>query len=41
MLPDDKDQPHETMRGGGHFLQEDLGLELAERVVAFAGSDQA
>jgi haloalkane dehalogenase len=26
-------QPHTTMEGGGHFLQEDCGPELA-RVVA-------
>lgn len=28
-------QPHTTMRGGGHFLQEDLGPELASVVVAW------
>lgn len=35
-----KGQPHETMRGGGHFLQEDLGPELAERIIRFAGAPQ-
>ncbi|MEO1594516.1 MAG: haloalkane dehalogenase [Pseudomonadota bacterium] len=40
-VPGAKGQPHETLRGGGHFLQEDLGLELAARIVAFAEADQA
>lgn len=31
-------QPHTTMRGGGHFLQEDLGPELASVVVAWTTS---
>jgi haloalkane dehalogenase len=32
-IPGCKDQPHTTITGGGHFLQEDCGPELA-RVVA-------
>ena len=28
-----KDQPHETIEGGGHFLQEDKGEEIAEKIV--------
>ena len=27
--------PHTTIAGGGHFLQEDKGEELAAAVVAF------
>jgi len=30
-----KDQPHTTIEGGGHFLQEDRGPELAEVVIDF------
>ena len=32
-------QPHTTIVGGGHFLQEDCGEELAQVVVAFVASD--
>ena len=28
-----KDQPHSTIEGGGHFLQEDKGEEIAKRIV--------
>ena len=31
-------QPHTTIVGGGHFLQEDCGEELAEVVVAFVAA---
>jgi haloalkane dehalogenase len=31
-------QPHTTIKGGGHFLQEDCGEELARVVVAFIAS---
>jgi haloalkane dehalogenase len=31
-------QPHTTIEGGGHFLQEDRGEELARVVLAFVGS---
>ncbi|MCB1179933.1 MAG: hypothetical protein KDK36_20315 [Leptospiraceae bacterium] len=29
-IPGAKSQPHTTIKGGGHFLQEDKGEELAE-----------
>jgi haloalkane dehalogenase len=32
-IPGAKDQPHTTIEGGGHFLQEDRGPELARVVV--------
>jgi haloalkane dehalogenase len=35
LIPGAKGQPHITIEGGGHFLQEDKGEELAEVVVAF------
>ena len=31
-------QPHVTIEGGGHFLQEDRGPELAELLIGFIGS---
>ena len=34
-IPGAQGQPHVTMTGGGHFLQEDLGPELAEVILAF------
>jgi haloalkane dehalogenase len=34
-IPGAKDQPHTTIEGGGHFLQEDRGEELAQVVNAF------
>ncbi|HYC57390.1 MAG TPA: haloalkane dehalogenase [Candidatus Binatia bacterium] len=34
-IPGCKDQPHTTIAGGGHFLQEDKGEELAQVVVDF------
>lgn len=33
-------QPHTTMRGGGHFLQEDVGPELASVVVTWTTSGE-
>jgi haloalkane dehalogenase len=33
VVPGARDLPHTTLRGGGHFLQEDVGPELG-RVVA-------
>jgi haloalkane dehalogenase len=36
-IPGAQGQPHTTIRGGGHFLQEDRGEELARTVVAFCG----
>ncbi len=34
-IPGTKGQPHTTIVGGGHFLQEDKGEELAAVVVEF------
>jgi haloalkane dehalogenase len=33
MVPGTADQPHTTIQGGGHFLQEDKGEELAQVIV--------
>ena len=35
MIPGTQGQPHTTIAGGGHFLQEDRGEELARVVVDF------
>jgi len=35
LIPTAKDQPKITIRDAGHFLQEDRGEEIAERIVAF------
>jgi haloalkane dehalogenase len=38
-IPGAAGQPHTTIEGGGHFLQEDRGPELAAVVASFiAGS---
>ncbi len=37
-VPGTKGQPHTTIRGGGHFLQEDRGEELARVIVDFINS---
>jgi haloalkane dehalogenase len=34
-IPGAKEQPHATIKGGGHFLQEDCGEEFAEVVIDF------
>ena len=34
-IPGAQDQPEITIEGGGHFLQEDKGEEIAERIVEF------
>jgi haloalkane dehalogenase len=34
-IPGCQDQPHTTITGAGHFLQEDKGEELARVVVEF------
>lgn len=34
-IPGAKGQPHKTIEGAGHFIQEDKGAELAEVVVSF------
>ena len=36
-IPGAKGQPHDSLRGAGHFLQEDVGPELAARLVAWMG----
>ena len=35
MIPGAEGMPHTTIAGGGHFLQEDKGEEIAEHLVAF------
>jgi haloalkane dehalogenase len=37
-IPGTQGQPHTTIEGGGHFLQEDRGPELARVVIEFLGS---
>ena len=34
-IPGAKDQPHITIKGGGHFLQEDCGTEFSRMIVNF------
>lgn len=34
-IPGAKDQPHQIVKGGGHFLQEDVHAELSEIITAF------
>ena len=34
-VPGTKGQPHTTIAGGGHFLQEDKGEEIAKAMVDF------
>lgn len=36
-VPGAAGQPHATIAGGGHFLQEDCGPELARHLIAFVG----
>jgi haloalkane dehalogenase len=38
-IPGTKGQPHTTIEGGGHFLQEDRGVELAKVVIGWAQAD--
>ncbi|MBW2675483.1 MAG: haloalkane dehalogenase, partial [Deltaproteobacteria bacterium] len=40
-IPGAKGQPHTTIRGAGHFLQEDKGEEFAEVVVNFIAKTRA
>ena len=35
LVPGAKGQPHTTIEGGGHFLQEDRGPELARVLIDF------
>jgi haloalkane dehalogenase len=37
-VPGTEGQPHTTIEGGGHFLQEDKGQELAQVIVEFIAS---
>lgn len=37
-VPGAKDQPHTTIKGAGHFIQEDKGEELAGAVLAWIGA---
>ena len=37
-VPGAKGQPHTTIEGGGHFLQEDQGPQLAKVVLDFIRS---
>ena len=37
-VPGTKGQPHTTIEGGGHFLQEDRGPELARVLIDFIAS---
>jgi haloalkane dehalogenase len=37
-VPGTKGQPHVTIEGGGHFLQEDRGPELADLLIGFVGA---
>ena len=36
-IPGAAGQPHTTIEGGGHFIQEDKGEELAEVIVEWLG----
>jgi haloalkane dehalogenase len=36
-IPGAAGQPHTTIEGGGHFIQEDRGPQLARIVVDFMG----
>jgi haloalkane dehalogenase len=38
-VPGTKGQPHTTIAGGGHFIQEDRGEELAKIVVDFIAAN--
>ena len=41
LMPGAKGQPHETIVGAGHFLQEDKGEEIATKIVAWLSTDRA
>jgi haloalkane dehalogenase len=40
IVPGTRGQPHTTIQGGGHFLQEDKGEELARVIVDFIGATE-
>lgn len=41
LIPGAKGQPHTTIEGGGHFIQEDKGEELAALITSFIASTRA
>jgi len=41
LVPGAKGQPHTVIKGGGHFLQEDCGEDLARVIVGFIASTPA
>ncbi len=41
LVPGTKGMPHTTIHGGGHFLQEDKGEELAQAVVSFIAATKS
>ena len=38
LIPGCEGQPHKVLKGGGHFLQEDVHAELSEMIIGFCGS---
>ena len=38
LIPGCEGQPHQLVKGGGHFLQEDVHAELSENIIAFMKS---
>ncbi|CCH56013.1 haloalkane dehalogenase [Fibrisoma limi BUZ 3] len=40
LIPGAKNQPHTTLTGGGHFIQEDKGEEWAQLIVQFIQQNQ-
>ena len=38
LIPGCKGQPHQIVKGGGHFLQEDVHRELSEIIVDFCAA---
>jgi len=38
LIPGAQNQPHVTIEGGGHFIQEDKGEELATLINSFIAS---
>ncbi|MDP6912224.1 MAG: hypothetical protein QF777_11790 [Acidimicrobiales bacterium] len=37
LVPGAQGQPHRTIEGGGHFIQEDCGTDLAQLIDDFVG----
>ena len=40
LVPGCEGMPHTTIEGGGHFIQEDRGPELAEHIISFINTNQ-